>query len=309
MKKFKIYVLSILLTFSLKASVAQKLLVASDTLHKTRLTSLTIAVGVTYVGSMFVLNEFWYKDYPRTSFHFFDDSKEWLQMDKAGHFFTSYIVSARLKGLLNWCGVDDKKSVTTAAITSLAFVTSIEILDGFSSKWGASSTDFLSNVMGVSAMIGQEALWNEQRIIFKYSAKTQDYGVLNSRADDLFGTSFLERRIKDYNAQTYWMSINPASFIQQKTFLPKWINIALGYGAEGMFGGFENEWEDNGAVVNRSDVERYRQYYLSFDVDLSRLGVKKPIYRVLLNVLNSIKIPAPTLELSRGRLKMHAIYF
>src|ERR1043166_9398894 len=38
-----------------------------------------------YSGSLLALNQLWYKDYPRRSFHFFDDNNEWLQMDKCGH--------------------------------------------------------------------------------------------------------------------------------------------------------------------------------------------------------------------------------
>ena len=38
-----------------------------------------------YTGTMVVLNNLWYKDYPRSSFHWFNDNQQWLQMDKMGH--------------------------------------------------------------------------------------------------------------------------------------------------------------------------------------------------------------------------------
>ena len=41
--------------------------------------------AVAYGGTLIALNNAWYKDYPKTSFHTFNDSKEWLQMDKVGH--------------------------------------------------------------------------------------------------------------------------------------------------------------------------------------------------------------------------------
>src|ERR1700757_2226381 len=41
-------------------------------------------------GSLVALSQVWYKDYPRTSFHFFNDNGEWLQMDKCGHATTAY---------------------------------------------------------------------------------------------------------------------------------------------------------------------------------------------------------------------------
>ncbi len=38
-----------------------------------------------YGGSLILLNSTWYKGYARTGFQTFNDSKEWLQMDKIGH--------------------------------------------------------------------------------------------------------------------------------------------------------------------------------------------------------------------------------
>ena len=57
----------------------------------------------------------------------------------------------------------------------------------------------------------------------------------------------VERMLKDYNGQTYWLSANLKSFFQGSN-IPAWLNVAVGYGADGMFGGFENKWidEDHG---------------------------------------------------------------
>ena len=35
-------------------------------------------------------NELWYKNYPKSNFHFVNDNSSWLQMDKFGHAATSY---------------------------------------------------------------------------------------------------------------------------------------------------------------------------------------------------------------------------
>jgi hypothetical protein len=35
------------------------------------------------------LNQLWYA-YARSDFHFINDNAEWLQMDKAGHIYSSY---------------------------------------------------------------------------------------------------------------------------------------------------------------------------------------------------------------------------
>ncbi|HVE60342.1 MAG TPA: hypothetical protein VNA26_00890, partial [Chitinophagaceae bacterium] len=52
---------------------------------------LYLISGIHIAGSaatMFILSKSWYKDFPKTSFHTFNDSKEWLQVDKAGHAWT-----------------------------------------------------------------------------------------------------------------------------------------------------------------------------------------------------------------------------
>ncbi|MBX7053104.1 MAG: hypothetical protein K1X54_13800, partial [Flavobacteriales bacterium] len=48
--------------------------------------STMLAAGTSY----YLLNDLWYKNYERTTLHFFNDNQEWLQMDKVGHSFTTY---------------------------------------------------------------------------------------------------------------------------------------------------------------------------------------------------------------------------
>ena len=58
-----------------------------------------------YAGSLIILNEAWFADYPRRSFHSFDDSKEWLQVDKIGHGWSAYTLS-RISGMSwKWTGM------------------------------------------------------------------------------------------------------------------------------------------------------------------------------------------------------------
>jgi hypothetical protein len=53
-------------------------------LNPKRVRLVNTVAGTLYPVTMFGLYQLWYKDYPMESFHFFDDSGEWLQMDKAG---------------------------------------------------------------------------------------------------------------------------------------------------------------------------------------------------------------------------------
>ena len=265
-----------------------------------------------YGTSIVIFNNQWYKDYPKTSFHTFNDSKEWLQMDKIGHGWAAYNAGRASAAMWAWTGIGTKKAVWIGALSSSVYLTVIEILDGHSAKWGWSWADMGANVFGSGLFISQQLGWQEQRIKLKFSFHQKDYGeiMLNQRADDLFGEAWTERMLKDYNGQTYWLSANLKSFFP-KSNLPAWLNIAVGYGADGMFGGFENKWDngDPGSPIDRTDIKRYRQWYLAPDINFSSIKTNKRAVRILLAALDAFKFPAPSLELSNGQVKVNAIHF
>jgi hypothetical protein len=188
----------------------------------------------------------------------------------------------------------------------------IEILDGFSAQWGWSWGDFTDNTLGSALLIGQELAWNEQRIQMKLSFhnKRYDEASLNNRTNQLFGKTTAERTLKDYNGQSYWLSANLHAFFP-KTNIPDWLNISVGTGIENTFGARSNIARDeNGNIsFDKSDLPRYRQWYLSPDIDFTKIKTRRKSIKLLLFVLNSVKCPAPTLELSQSKLKWHWLYF
>jgi Predicted periplasmic lipoprotein (DUF2279) len=314
MKKKYAAVCCLLLLFNpaFSQSRINRFLTPADTFSKQRTYLVagtwTGIYGITLVG----LNLFWYKDYPHTTFHFFNDASEWLQMDKAGHVYTAYFESVATTNALQWGGVKQNKAACIGAVTGFVFQTTIEVFDGFSADWGASASDIISNAAGSSIALTQYLLWNDQRIQLKFSSHFPDYpDELSTRADDLFGNSLAERIIKDYNAQTYWVSVNPASFNKNsRSKFPKWLNIAVGYGAEGLLGASENAWEQNGEAIDRIDIVRKRQFYLSPDIDFTRIKTQSAFLKTCFFALNFIKVPAPALQInSSGELKFHALYF
>jgi hypothetical protein len=274
---------------------------------------LITAVNVAGYGtSLVIFNNTWYKNYPRTSFHTFNDSREWLQMDKVGHAWAAYNTGRATTAMWQWAGLNNSKATLIGGLSGTVYLSVIEILDGFSEKWGWSWADMGANLFGSGLFISQQLVWEEQRIQFKFSFHKKNYGdrQLNDRSDDLFGSGWTERMLKDYNGQTYWLSANLKSFFPESN-LPAWLNVAVGYGAEGLFGGFENKWEDGdpGFPVNRTDIKRYRQWYLAPDIDFSKIKTSRKAVKVLLDFLNAFKFPAPAIELAKGRLKVNAIQF
>jgi hypothetical protein len=265
-----------------------------------------------YGGSLVIFNNAWYKNYARTSFHTFNDGREWLQLDKLGHSWGAYNAARGSSAMWSWAGLSKKKSAIIGGLSSIGYLTVIEFLDAYSVKWGWSWADMGANLAGAGLFISQELGWKEQRIQLKFSFHTKKYDdpQLEARADNLFGNSTFERILKDYNGQTYWLSGNIQSFCKG-TRLPAWLNIAIGYGADGMFGGFTNSWTDHlGNMIERPDVARKRQFYLSLDVDLTKIKTKSRFLKTGFEILNSFKIPAPALMIdSEGKLKAYPLYF
>jgi len=264
-----------------------------------------------WVGSFVALNQFWYADYPRSSFHFFNDIKEWNQMDKFGHVFTTFFVSNISSKMWKWAGLSHKRAVWYGAVSAIAYQSIIEVLDGYSEEWGFSIPDMGANFLGAAIFVAQELTWEEKRLRLKLSFFGHDYPKeVKSRYDELFGTSFVERYLKDYNSQTYWLSVNPRSFFRNSKF-PAWLNIATGYSSDLMLGGTQNTWTDEqGVFHDRSDLDRTRRFYLAPDIDFTRIPTNSKFLKHLFLLMGAIKMPAPTLELnSQGKVRGHWLYF
>nr|WP_314835650.1 DUF2279 domain-containing protein [uncultured Flavobacterium sp.] len=274
----------------------------SDSLDKKRQNSIVIAESVLAAGALVGLNQLWYADYPQSNFHFINDNSEWLQMDKLGHSFSSYHLGRFGSEMLQWSGASKKNQLIYGAGLGFAFLTAVEVLDGYSSEWGASTGDVIANASGTALYISQELLWKEQRITPKFSFHTTQFAAYRP---DVLGRSLSEQILKDYNGQTYWLSTNLYSF-SKGSKIPKWLNLAIGYGANGMVSGNT----ENNPQNSTQKVERFRQFYLSFDVDLTKIETKSHFLKTIFSVFNTIKIPAPTIEYSANEgLKGHWLYF
>lgn len=285
---------------------------ANDSLPRNRLIWVSAANLAAFSGSLLLLNEAWYKDQDRSSFHFFNDSREWLQVDKTGHAWSAYTASRATSAMWRWAGLSNKKAALAGSVTSFVYMAGIEVLDAYAEKWGWSWADMAANGFGTGLHLFQELTWSEQRIQFKFSFHRNNYAdaELHARANDLYGSGFSERMLKDYNAQTYWLSVNIRSFFPESKW-PSWLNMAAGYGAEGMFGGFENSWTNmQGVSFDRRDIPRRRQFYLAPDIDLTRIKTRSRFLKTTFWILNSFKVPAPTLMLdNKGKFRFYPLYF
>jgi hypothetical protein len=267
-----------------------------DSINKKRLNTVVYTSSGLYTATLGVLYLAWYKDSDLTNFHFYNDNSNWLQVDKAGHATTAYVFSNYAYWWLRWAGVDNNRSAVFGGLMGWTSMTVIEILDGFSSEYGASPGDLLANTVGASLFTGQQLLWKEQRLRMKFSYHPTGFAQYRP---DLLGNSPLQRIIKDYNGQTIWLSLNIKSFLRKESKFPEWLNIALGYGATGMLGASSNPPEYDGNPLPYYD--RCRQYYLSLDVDWTKIKTNSKVLRFIFKGLNFVKAPMPTLEITQNK--------
>lgn len=278
---------------------------ASLPYNQKRLNTVIISEAAVSTAVMIGLHFLWYKKFPRSRFHLFNDNSEWLTMDKVGHAVTAYNVSAIQCDLMRWSGVSNTKAAWVGGLTALGMQTIVEIFDGFSTHWGFSKGDMLANIAGSAIFTAQQLAWGDQRVKLKFSFHKTLFAKYNPGE---LGNNIWQRWIKDYNGQTYWLSINPYSFMKSSTSFPAWLNVSLGYGAEGMIGARTNPTEIKGNKI--PEFKRYRQFFISLDADLKRIdkGNHKP--QALLNIPNIFKMPAPAIEFRQdSTAKFHWLYF
>ena len=262
------------------------------------------AEGVVLSGAILYLKHEWYYDKKRVSFHFYNDFKGWNQVDKLGHFYVSYLESNVGYSILKKFNFSEKKALYFGGFQGLILETPIEFLDAYYQGWGFSVSDLVANTLGSVFFIMQQKIFNEQIIKPKLSFSKSIYA---SEANGLLGKkSLISQFVYDYNGYTYWFSFSPKKIFKFKK-VPKWLNLAIGYGANGMLGEFENKSMYKGEEI--PSFKRYRQFYLSLDIDFSKIRTKSRFVNKIFDGLSYIKIPLPTLELSNKKMKGYFFYF
>jgi VanZ family protein len=272
----------------------------SGQVNKQKLLLLGTGFTVGYSGMLVGLNKAWYAEQERTSFHFFNDNSQWRQVDKAGHFWGAFHQSRAGIDMLRWAGVPDKKAIVYGGLLGIVLQTPVEFFDGYQKDYGASVGDLIANTVGAGAIVAQELAWREVRIMPKYSFHKTRYA---DARPNVLGKSLAEKALKDYNGQTYWLSVNMGDFLPKQSKYPKWLSIAVGYGAEEVVYNHES-------TNYKLGFDAHRQYYLSPDLNLMHFKGRSKFLNTALYVLSIVKVPAPTLEYNRKEgFKLHALYF
>ena len=271
----------------------------ADSVQTKSMYAPVIIQSAVYATGTFYLTQIWYAGHRRVSFHFYNDNAGWMQVDKVSHAFISYHVNDISYLIFKSYKYGKKQSLLYSGITTTVFQTTIEVLDGIYEGFGFSWGDMIANTAGIAMFTTQQALWNEQRVILKFSYSPESIADIKPGYEN---NNQVARIFTDYNGQTYWASLNLKMFFKQSN-LPEWLSFAIGYGANGMLKEFENP-------SYLPYYERYRQFYLSADLDLVALfKTQRKGVKILLRFINTFKFPMPAVEINKFGTTFHWLYF
>jgi hypothetical protein len=257
-----------------------------------------------YAGSLYFLSKTWFDDKQAVPFHFYNDNRGYLQIDKFGHSFGAYVYSYIGYHYLLHIGYPKKEALLFGSTLGLILQIPVEILDGFHEDYGFSWGDMAANTLGSALVAGQELLFSRQVVKYKYSYRESVY---SRQANGYLGKNFFDKIFRDYNGHTYWLSF-PVHKLAGSRKIPPWLNVSIGYSANGMFGEFENIREFNGVPIPEST--RYRQYLLSLDIDWTQIKTDSKLLKMVFTGLTFIKLPFPALEYnSMQKFKGYWLYY
>ena len=252
-------------------------------------------IGLGYASSLIALYDVWYAEFPKSTFHFYNDGSNWMQMDKFGHGFSGYLLSQKAGDLYRWSGV--KKSYPWIGFgIGMSYLGALEFMDAYNQGWGFSTYDVLANFSGGALYLSQELIFKKQLVLPKFSFFPSKYAAYRP---EVLGKNFPEQLLKDYNGQTYWFSFPIGGFAPSLKKM-NWLCLSLGYSVDQKLVGDQDAYLDFRAA---------RQFLVSLDIDLTRLPIKNPTLKKVLAQLNMIKIPFSALMIQQGKFSFKPISF
>jgi hypothetical protein len=231
----------------------------------------------------------WWKE-NRRSFHFQEDLKYGLNVDKLGHFYGGTAATYIFRRSFRWANLSETSSLWWGAGASALFQTYVEIEDGFST-WGFDRVDFASDVAGAFYPVAQHYFPALRDFNMKFSYHPSP--LLNEAG----GAGFRGQRhimFDDYEGQTIWFSARVHNLLPEsaRSFWPEWLCLALGYG-----------------VRDVGTTNPYRVYFIALDLDMTKiLPQDSPFLQTLAEVLNFVHMPLPAVRVSPN-VAWFGVYF
>ncbi len=207
-----------------------------------------------------------YKPFAIQSEGFLNDYS--LGIDKFGHFYTPYAIFSGVYQIMTWGGFDESTVLWTSISIPAFHALTVEIGDGFT-RYQFAPDDLLFNALGISYGVLQLHYPVLQNFVFKWS---------------YFPTTHLEKKFNltnDYDGHIYWLALNVHNLLPKdyKNLWPKYLNLAVGYGAK------------NASVGSSEPI--VRKFAIGLDYNLLSLPITGETWDVAKNIFDKFHYPAP----------------
>ncbi len=242
---------------------------------------LTLAAGI---GVHIYQSNAWWRN-QNSHFHFENDNKYALQIDKYGHYYGAYLLGHIFSSTLEASNLDLESSYQYGALLSFLFQMYVEVEDGFGPNWGFSPGDAAADLLGSTYFLSQyyfPVLHNFQPRLSYWPTEK----VLSGKTNAII--------IDDYEGQTFWMSIRMKDLLPESLahYWPAFLMLAVGTDARNLDGHGGGE----------------REYFLSFDIDYDVLPLHGEFGQWVKNTLGLFHFPMPGIRLSPGFAGFAIIY-
>ncbi len=256
-------------------------------------------MGVAYAGIFTALHinqaNAWWKD-QSGDWHVAEDLEYAKGLDKFGHFYTSYVMSALPADMLMESGLAQEPATWIGAGLGLLYNTYVEVNDGYAANWGFSPSDAVANMVGASYYVLQYYFPVLQNFTPRWSYVPAEWTggrVITDRPSTF---------IDDYNSTTFWLATNVNNLLPDaaEPYWPDWMMISVGYGI------------NNYATSNPdgTPVPVTRKYMIGIDYDWIKI-IPEAEFGFLNYVrqwLNYIRLPGPTLEFGDEGVRFGLFY-
>jgi hypothetical protein len=271
-----------------------------------KLTTALTGVGIYNAAFYQTLQKPWWSG-EKSDFHVIDD---WwggyaMEVDKLGHAYSAQIFALASAESYRWAGMSQRKALFWGGVTSLATMTQIEVLDGFTRAYGFSPADYTANVVGAFWPLAQE-MWRPLSVLtFKLSYHT-------ARFEQAVAPNILE----DYNRQTYWLALDVNAVLPRNAqpLWPDWLGVAVGYGVVNAFT-YETVQEHSdgqpyrGYLSSRRPARMMREYYIALDIDPTRIIPEDWWLASMIRPLKYVHLPSPAIRFREDGTRFFALYF
>lgn len=251
-----------------------------------RKTLLNYSLVAYSLSSFYVEYQWWWKgDYRKFAFGndgFLNNYS--LGVDKAGHFYTSYFYFNALYEFMEWGGFDEQTKLITSITIPTFYALSIELNDGFTG-FSFSGYDLTANMLGISYGVLQRQFPIFRNFKFKWSYYPS--GKIIVTAENKFPIA------SDYDGHIYWLSIDVDGLLPKdmKGYWPKFLNLAVGYGAINV------SHEKAGIGETNARGPETRKFAVSLDYNLGSFDVDGDFLYTFRNIVDYFHFPAPGIKM------------